>query len=167
MAKATSVYSTPPTNTPISQVDATGATSRRRFLSQAAGVAAGGTVLALATVSPQPAVAAPAGTLDPVFSLIEAHRTAYAAYLVALAEHTKLDRLGDPDAYLISEAPCDAQMDAFIDLIQTAPTTFAGLQAWAAYLDEIRIVEGWMFEEAAQTLVVTLVEALGNLAVPA
>ena len=56
-------------------------------------------------------------------------------------------------------------MEAFIDLIQTPPTTFAGLQAWAAYLGEIRIVDGWMFEEAAQTLVVTLVEALGNLAV--
>jgi hypothetical protein len=48
MAKADSVHSTPPTNTPISQVDAT---SRRRFLSQAAGVSAGGTVLALAAIS--------------------------------------------------------------------------------------------------------------------
>jgi hypothetical protein len=62
MAQATRVLSTPPLNTPISQVDAT---SRRRFLSQAAGVAAGGAVLALATVSPQPAVAAPTGALDP------------------------------------------------------------------------------------------------------
>jgi hypothetical protein len=52
MAKADRVLSTPPTNTPISQVDAT---SRRRFLTQAAGIAAGGTVLALATA------AAPAG----------------------------------------------------------------------------------------------------------
>jgi hypothetical protein len=56
-------------------------------------------------------------------------------------------------------------MDAFIDLIETAPTTFAGLQAWASYLDEIRSVEEWMFEEVGAALVVTLVEALGNLAV--
>jgi hypothetical protein len=55
MPKADSVLSTPPTNTPISQVDAT---SRRRFLSQAAGVTAGGAVLALATIPPAPAAAA-------------------------------------------------------------------------------------------------------------
>jgi hypothetical protein len=74
--------------------------TRRHFLSQAAGVAAGGTALALATIPPAPVIAAPAGALDPVFGLIEAHRTARAAYLVALEEHTRLDRLGDPDAYL-------------------------------------------------------------------
>jgi hypothetical protein len=138
--------------------------TRRRFLSQAAGVAAGGAALALA-IPPASAAAAPAGLADPVFSLIEAHRTAMAAYDVALAEHTRLDRLGDPTAHLISEAPCDAQMDAFSELIETAPTTLAGLQAWASYLGEIMNVEDWMFNEAGSTLVATLVEALGNLAV--
>jgi hypothetical protein len=39
--------------------------------------------------------------------------------------------------------------------------------AWASYLDEIRQCEAWMFEEQAPTLIVTLVEALGNLAVSA
>jgi hypothetical protein len=38
--------------------------TRRRFLSQAAGVAAGGAVLALATIPPASAVASPAGSLD-------------------------------------------------------------------------------------------------------
>jgi hypothetical protein len=76
---------------------------------------------------------------DPVFGLIEAHRTARAAYLVAFEEHLRLDRAGDPAAYLISD-------DAFIDLIETAPTTFAGLVAWATYLDQFRQVEAWMFE---------------------
>jgi hypothetical protein len=61
MTQADRVHSTPPTNTPISQ----GATSRRRFLSQAAGVAAGGTVLALAAIPPASAMAAPATSLDP------------------------------------------------------------------------------------------------------
>jgi hypothetical protein len=56
MTQADSVHSTPPTNTP---------TTRRRFLSNAAGVAAGGTVLALATIPPAPAIAAPASPLDP------------------------------------------------------------------------------------------------------
>ena len=100
-----------------------------------------------------------------MFGLIAAHRTAWDAYLVALAEHTRLDRLGDPTAYLLSEAPCDAQLDAFIELIETAPTTLAGLQAWAPYLGEIMNVEDWMFDEAGPTLVATLVEALGSLKV--
>jgi hypothetical protein len=71
------------------------APTRRRFLSQAAGVAAGGTILALTTIPPAPATAAPAGLPDPVFSLIEAHRTARAAHLVALEEQNRLDRIGD------------------------------------------------------------------------
>jgi hypothetical protein len=62
--QADGVLSTPPTNTPISQSNPLDATSRRRFLSQAAGVAAGGAVLALATI-PAPAAAAPVGPLDP------------------------------------------------------------------------------------------------------
>jgi hypothetical protein len=33
-------------------------------------------------------------------------------------------------------------------------------------LDEIRHCEAWMFEDEGPTLVVTLVEALGNLVVP-
>jgi hypothetical protein len=64
MIQADSVLSTPPTNTPISQSDPVDATSRRRFLTNAAGVAAGGTVLALATIPPAPAIAAPASPLD-------------------------------------------------------------------------------------------------------
>jgi hypothetical protein len=40
------------------------ATSRRRFLTNVAGVAAGGTVLALATIPPASAAAAPTGSLD-------------------------------------------------------------------------------------------------------
>jgi hypothetical protein len=60
-------------------------------------------------------------------------------------------------------------MDAFNDLIETAATTFAGLRAWASYLDEIRDVHEDMLNEVGPTpaLVVTLVEALGNLSVEA
>jgi hypothetical protein len=139
--------------------------TRRRFLSQAAGVAAGGTVLALAAIPPSPAQTAPAGALDPAFGLIEAHRMAQAALLVALAEQNRLEQIGDPTACSISDAEADAQNDAFNELIETAPATLAGLQAWAAYLGEIMNAEDWMFDEAGQTLVATLVEALGNLAV--
>ena len=136
--------------------------TRRRFLSNAAGVPAGGAVLALATNSPVSAAAAPAGPLDPAFGLIAAHRAAAAAHLVALEEQARLEEIGDLGADGIAEGPCHAEMAAFNDLIETAPVTFAGLVAWSSYLDEI---EPWMFEERGPTLVVTLVEALGNLAV--
>jgi hypothetical protein len=63
MTRADSVLSTPPTNTPMSQTDAT---SRRRFLSQAAGVAAGGAVLALTTIPPALSANAPAPSVDPM-----------------------------------------------------------------------------------------------------
>ncbi len=128
-------------------------------------MAAGGTVLALAVIPPASAAAAPAGLPDPVFSLIEAQRTARAAHLVALEEQDRLGRIGDRSADWVAETECHADMDAFNDLIETAPATFAGLVAWASYLDEIRKVEPWMLEEEGQMLVVVLAEALGNLAV--
>jgi hypothetical protein len=56
MTQADSVHSTPPTNT---------SATRRRFLSQSAGMAAGGAVLALATIPLASASAAPASPLDP------------------------------------------------------------------------------------------------------
>ena len=157
MTQADSVHSTPPTNTPVAQ-------TRRRFLSTAASVAAGGTVLALATMPPASAATAPAGLPDPVFGLIEAYRTVAAAYLVALEEQNALELIGDPSSDRVAEAPCHAAMEAFNDLIETAPTTFAGLRAWASYLDEIRKADEWMFEETAPTLVMVFVEALENLA---
>ncbi|MEH2569668.1 twin-arginine translocation signal domain-containing protein [Bradyrhizobium sp. AZCC 2289] len=60
MPKSDRVYITPPTNTPISQNHPVDAPSRRRFLTNAAAVAAGGAVMALATIQP-----APASPLDP------------------------------------------------------------------------------------------------------
>lgn len=139
--------------------------TRRHFLSQAAGVAAGGTVLALATIPPASAAAAPAALLDPVHRLIEAHRTARAAHLVALEEQNRFVLMDDHTFGDITEDACHADMDAWQELLSTAAATLAGLRAWAAYLDEIREVETWMLEEEGPTLVATLVEALGNLAV--
>jgi len=53
--------------------------TRRRFLSQAAGLAAGGTALALATIPPASAATAPASPLasgepDPIFAMIAMHK---------------------------------------------------------------------------------------------
>jgi hypothetical protein len=150
MTQADRVHSTPPTNTPVDP-------TRRRFLSQAAGVAAGSTVLTLA-ISPASTALAPASPLDAVYGLIEAHRMAATAWHAYLKAHGHLEEIDDEDV-------CHAAMDAFHELVETAPKTFAGLVAWAAYLDEIRQQQAWIFEEEGATLVVTLVEALGNLSV--
>ena len=69
MTQADRVYSTPPTNAPADP-------TRRRFLSQSAGVAAGGTVLALAI----PPALAMAGD-DPIFAVIETHKKLRAEWL--------------------------------------------------------------------------------------
>jgi hypothetical protein len=134
MAKATRVHSTPPTNTPISQNDAP---SRRRFLSHAAGVAAGGTVLALATVSATADAAVPVASLapsgiDPIYVAIERHKQTAAVWDAAVDVRSNIndlqmtakqrDELDGP-----VEGARDALDDAAIDLINTAPTTLAGI----------------------------------------
>src|SRR6266403_2580584 len=62
--------------------------TRRRFLSQAAGIAAGGAVLALATIPPALAAAA----ADPIFALIDAHKLAQAKLKTAEAAHAAVER---------------------------------------------------------------------------
>ncbi|SHG46070.1 hypothetical protein SAMN05443248_1632 [Bradyrhizobium erythrophlei] len=89
MAKATRMHSMPPIDTPISQNDAP---SRRHFLTQAAGVAAGGTVLALATVSPGQVLASPAGAAaapNTILTLIADHRAATAASAAAMNHYSR------------------------------------------------------------------------------
>jgi hypothetical protein len=105
--------------------------TRRRFLSQAAGVAAGGTVLALATSPPGAALAAPPGALDPVFALIEAHKATEAALVVACIEKERLEKLGDWDADGGTDAAHDAEWSALADLFECVPATIAGVVAFA------------------------------------
>lgn len=140
--------------------------TRRHFLLQGAGAAAGATALALATVSPGSATTAPTGSLDPVLSLIEAHRTAHTAHYAALKQRTRLERVGDPLADTIADAPCHADSATFFDLIEAVPTTLAGVHASLVYLDDLAQRETWMFEEdVCVTLISNLAEALGNLVV--
>jgi hypothetical protein len=141
MAKADCVLSTPPTNTPIN-------TTRRRFLSQTAGVAASGAVLALATIPPAPAIAAPASPLDPanaspvgadpIFAVIEGHKAARAIVYSAIdavqarGEHLAgegkrgRDREGDTqleecEAALSRAFECETE--AACSLVSERPTT--------------------------------------------
>ncbi len=81
MTQADRVFSTPPTNTPIFQNQPVAAPSRRRFLSQAASVAAGGTAMALATVSATAGASAPMAAVapsgvDPIVAAIATYRAA-------------------------------------------------------------------------------------------
>ena len=89
MTQANSVHSTPPTNTSANNIVDP---SRRGFLAQAAVVAAGGAALGVALPLPVSAGGAER-VLDPTFALIEAHRAAEAAHMVACAEHSKCERI--------------------------------------------------------------------------
>ncbi|MGF6308871.1 hypothetical protein ABIB82_002508 [Bradyrhizobium sp. i1.8.4] len=98
MTQADSVHSTPPANTSaIDQAPPTD-TSRRRFISQAAGVAAGGAILALATASATADAAEPVAALarpeaDPVFEVIARHRAEQQAYSDALVARDELGQI--------------------------------------------------------------------------
>jgi hypothetical protein len=72
--------------------------TRRRFLSQAAGVAAGGSILALATIPPASAAAAPmaalaASEVDPIFALIEDYRAAAETVAAAASEVSRREEM--------------------------------------------------------------------------
>jgi hypothetical protein len=147
------VLSTPPTNTPVDP-------TRRCFLSQAAGVAAGGTVLALATIPPALAEHAPAGlpaSPDPIFEAIEAHRLTHLSLYDALRLHSQLeDEIpGDLRKSLISvwepkiietddprwianehdvHHAHSAEIDAAIELVNVKPATTAGIVALLEYV---------------------------------
>jgi hypothetical protein len=121
--------------------------TRRSFLSQAAGVAAGGAVLALATVAATAEAAAPAAALasgepDPIFAAIDSHRAARVTWddevvvrsnfedLVMTAEQRRQrDALDDA----VADAR-DALDRAGAALINTGPTTGAGMVTALQYL---------------------------------
>jgi hypothetical protein len=96
--QADGMFIMPRTNSPISLIDTLDVPSRRRFRSQAAGAAAGGTVLALAAVSATVAADRPAAAPadrepDPIFAKIEAHRVAERAYAAACSEQSRREQI--------------------------------------------------------------------------
>jgi hypothetical protein len=152
MAKAESVLSTPPTNTSAP----TPQSSRRGFLAQAAGVAAGGATLGASLPLPAPPAAAQssAAEADPIFAAIEAHRRAIAAHGEAVGVEMALEvslpddrRLTDawedeivetdhprwPAALRAVSAASSAMDDAAIDLVNIEPTTVAGVEGLLRY----------------------------------
>jgi hypothetical protein len=105
--------------------------NRRIFLTNAAGVAAGGAVLALAAIPPTSALAAPAGALDPVFALIEAHKVAEAALGATLRTLDHAGREAADDA--LADASHEAECDVLYNLLEAIPTTLAGVVASLTY----------------------------------
>jgi hypothetical protein len=117
MTQADRVISTPQTNTP---------TSRRRFLSTTATLAAGGAALGLAI---PPALA----TTDPVFDAIEKHKIVHAAFLVALDQYDDHEDAYTDDAVKLA---FDAEIDAACAILSIRATTAAGLVALLRYVTE-------------------------------
>jgi len=175
MTQADSVLSTPPTNT--SAIDhpmmfPPRDPTRRRFLAVAAvaSVVSAGTLAAAAAMDPSvpAAVTTPRrSTPDPVFGLIEAHRRASAAHGSALDEQARLEQIGDnAAAWLVSEAPCHAEFNAFDALLSAAATTVPGIVAQLAYLQEIAERDAWMFsdrEDAATMLLEGFAASIANI----
>jgi hypothetical protein len=149
MAQADSNYST------TAPVDPT----RRRFLSNAASIAAGGTVLAMATAHPAPAIASQR-VPDPILAAIEAHRAAMATLISGLAVQTALEkelprnrRRGDETdpRWIACERDINwawsAVDDAELALLNIRPTTRAGIVALLRYVVEHDTDgEGWQSE---------------------
>jgi hypothetical protein len=93
-----------------------------------------------------PAVAVAA--TDPVFGLIEAHRSAHAVHLAAIDEAERLEVLHGDDRGAITEKPFHDENDAFEALVLAAATSLPGLLAKLRYFRAIAAGnEAWMLEE--------------------
>jgi hypothetical protein len=137
-------------------------TSRRAILASAAALPALAIPIALATAEP-----------DPIFALIEEHKSANAAYAAALA---RVPQDGSPfEAFeALSDAAGDVAHDVMEAILTTAPTTVAGAVTLLRYLqaarahdpdgqDYLRHVCG--DGEGHQALVASLIACLAPLAV--
>jgi len=88
---------------------------------------------------------------DPIFSLIEAHRAAMAAWLVRLraAAHLAIDPWVE-----VTEQACHDANVAFQALVAEPATTWPGLVAKVAYLHELSTEHEthWMIDECVHTV---------------
>jgi hypothetical protein len=155
MTQADSVHSTPPTNTSATPPQS----SRRGFLVQAAGVAVGGAAIGAGLplpASPAATAQSSAAEADPIFAAIEAHRRAVVAHDQAVGIENSLEEslpdeqrqsrmkvwektiveTDDPSWIAAVQTRWEASesMDDFaINLLNTEPTTVAGVDALLRY----------------------------------
>jgi hypothetical protein len=118
MTQADSVLSTPPANMP---------TTRRRFLSASAGLAAGAALAG----APAPVSAT---NDDPAFRLIEKHRVLEAALEATIHEKSRIESLRQKFDDDLAHAAHHAEKSALLDLIYSVPTTLAGVIASMTYI---------------------------------
>src|SRR5258708_22630643 len=104
MTQADRVFSTPPTNTSANNPSGSVNPTRRRLLTIAA---AGAVAAAIPT-----AVLAAAPAVDPVFDLIDLHRKAHAAHMVAIKEADRLEGTHGGSWSDIVEQPCVDENEA-------------------------------------------------------
>jgi hypothetical protein len=156
MTQADSVLSTPPTNT--SAIDQPmfppADPTRRRFLAVAAVASAvgSGTLAAAAAMDPSvPAavtVTMPIGP-DPIYDVIEAHRKAAREHHEAVDIHCAFEECGMKGEKLEeykrltaeTDETYDRMEDASGDLVNTKPTTLAGIVAACRYVGAL--LEGY------------------------
>lgn len=94
--------------------------------------------------------AAAAISADPIFQLIEAHRAAFAAWMVALTLQNRLEQTDDRKAaWEVVEKPGLDANDAFDALVTEPATTMPGLVAKLAYLQELWVDDetGWLIDD--------------------
>jgi hypothetical protein len=142
--------------------------TRRRFLSQAAGVAAGSAVLIGVTTMAAPAVASHGGP-DPILEAIEAHKAARATWLEWVYRHGDLEDelpkekrqsnidvweeliiFADDPRWIEAERELkrtgDLETDAAVVLVTVQPTTLAGILALLKYAVEAVGRFAWVSE---------------------
>jgi uncharacterized membrane protein YjfL (UPF0719 family) len=140
MTQAECVLSTPPTNTSALPADP----SRRGFLAQAAAVAAGGVTLGLALPLPGSAGAAER-VADPIYDAIDKHRQAVVAHDAVTDVRAAFDDINMNDEQetqleFLEAAVDDAWSrleDAGINLVNTDPTTLAGIMTLCRYVEPL------------------------------
>jgi hypothetical protein len=110
---------------------------------------------------------------DPVFDLIEMHRSADAAHRKALDVQARFERRHGAcnRSWEISEKPCHDEDDAFEALVAGVATTQPGLLAWLAYFQELdgAFETEWMITDRVfvPNLIKSFVTALKNIGVQA
>src|ERR1035437_7842300 len=141
MTQADRVHSTPPTNTsatnPARPVD----TTRRRFIT----IAAGASIISVGSLAAaaMPISATPVSALDPVFALIAEKRAADVAHDKAIDTYggfdNRRDRSSDAaiEACENSAAACHYANEVDWNLATTLPTTLAGVAAVLRFANEI------------------------------
>jgi hypothetical protein len=151
MTQADSVLSTPPTNTsaidhPMTflPVDPT----RRRFLAVAAvaSVVSAGTLAAATAMDPSvPATVTVPIEPDPIYAVIEAHRKAAREHIAALDIHCSFEECGMQGEKLqeyerlvaLTDVAWVAMAEARYALVNTKPTTLAGILALCRYIEPL------------------------------